>query len=169
LREALAWLASEGHLVLVPNRGAVVRRWTRQDVRDLFTVREVLEGQAAALAARHASAQQRRTLVQLVDELERPDDPLAYMEHNGAFHERIALLSDNALLTRMIDQVATNAYRLRFRQVVEVADRGVLLDDHRRLARAIARSRADDAEAAMRAHVRRSLDLTMALPDSAFE
>ena len=51
LREALGRLAAEGVLELEPYRGAVVRRLTREDVEDLFSVREVLEGEAARLAA----------------------------------------------------------------------------------------------------------------------
>jgi DNA-binding GntR family transcriptional regulator len=169
LREALAWLASEGHLVLVPNRGAVVRRWTRQDVRDLFAVREVLEGQAAALAALGGSADQRRAVLDIVTSFEHADDAHAYMSHNSVFHDRIATLSANPQLERLIEQVATNAYRVRFRQVVEVADRRALLDDHRHVAQAIAEGDPPGAERAMRAHVRRSLELTMSLPDGAFE
>lgn len=50
LREALKVLAAEGLVELLPNRGARVRRFTDQDVRDLFEVLAGLEAAAGRLA-----------------------------------------------------------------------------------------------------------------------
>ena len=50
VREALIALAGMGIIDLVPNRGAVVRRVTVQEVREVCQVRRVLECEAARLA-----------------------------------------------------------------------------------------------------------------------
>ncbi len=49
--QAFQRLSADGLLEIVPNRGAIVRRLSRDQVRDLFQIRENLEGLAAQLAA----------------------------------------------------------------------------------------------------------------------
>ena len=46
IREAIRRLASEGLLVSVPNLGTFVKRFSLADVREMFEIREVLEGLA---------------------------------------------------------------------------------------------------------------------------
>lgn len=55
VREALERLAHEGLVVRVPRRGAFVRRYGRNEVRELMELRRVLEGAAGRLAAERAS------------------------------------------------------------------------------------------------------------------
>ena len=50
LREALKVLAAEGLVELLPNRGARVRQFTEEDVRDLFELLAALESAAGRLA-----------------------------------------------------------------------------------------------------------------------
>src|SRR5467141_4969569 len=50
LREALKVLATEGLVVLFPNRGARVAQLTGKDMADLFQVMGALEGPAGELA-----------------------------------------------------------------------------------------------------------------------
>jgi len=54
IREAIGQLVAEGLLDQTPNRGAVVKKLTRQDIVDLFELREALEVYAVAKAARQA-------------------------------------------------------------------------------------------------------------------
>jgi DNA-binding GntR family transcriptional regulator len=166
LREGLSRLASEGHLVIEPFRGAVVRRWSRTDIVDLFGVREVLEGQAAHLAALNVNAAARKALLTSVKKIRRDVNPQGYLLHNQAFHETIATLSGNTLLQRLLEQLSTNAYRLQFRQMVVTADRTAALSDHTAIATAIAEGDAKAAERSMRKHVRDAQRLTLALVDS---
>lgn len=64
VREALRALAAEGLVELVHNRGARVVRWTADDVEETYRLRALLEGEAASLAARRASAADRLLLEQ---------------------------------------------------------------------------------------------------------
>jgi DNA-binding GntR family transcriptional regulator len=166
LREGLNRLASEGHLVIEPFRGAVVRRWTRTDIIDLFGVREVLEGQAARAAALNTDAAARKALLASVKKVRRDVDPQGYLTHNVAFHETISTLSDNALLQRLLEQLSTNAYRLQFRQIVVNADRREALAAHAAIAAAIAAGDGNAAEREMRKHVQNSQQLTLQLFDA---
>ena len=55
IREALGRLEAEGLVSRDPSRGMVVAELDHGLVAELYVMREVLEGTAAALAARHAS------------------------------------------------------------------------------------------------------------------
>src|SRR5579863_1311318 len=64
IREALRRLAAEGFIEHAPNRGAVVRRLSLQDVRELFQIRAELEGLAARIAAAAAADPTKRAAFQ---------------------------------------------------------------------------------------------------------
>jgi DNA-binding GntR family transcriptional regulator len=68
IREALVELAGIGIVDLLPNRGAVVRSLTRQDVDELCQIRRVLETEAARSACGRID---RNELAGLVEELAR--------------------------------------------------------------------------------------------------
>src|SRR5687768_296962 len=54
VREALARLASEGLVEIVPNRGARVSSWTVGELEEVFDLRAALEPRLTALAVPHA-------------------------------------------------------------------------------------------------------------------
>lgn len=65
LREALKVLAAEGLVELLPNRGARVRRFTEQDVRDFFEILAALESAAGRLACLRISDAEVETIERL--------------------------------------------------------------------------------------------------------
>ena len=62
IREALTTLAGIGIVELMPNRGAVVRRITAQQVREICAVRRLLECRATRLACDRIERTALRTL-----------------------------------------------------------------------------------------------------------
>ena len=69
LREALRRLEAEKLIVNIPHRGPMVATVSVEEARELYAVRRLLEGHAAAECARHANTEQIRELKQAVDEL----------------------------------------------------------------------------------------------------
>ncbi|MGH9030636.1 MAG: GntR family transcriptional regulator [Acidimicrobiia bacterium] len=166
LREALGRLAAEGLLELEPYRGAVVRKLARGEVVDLFRVRELLEGEAARLAALRIDEDDHRrrleTGIDAVNMFRRRADSRGYMDENARFHELIVDLSRNRLLARLIGQLHVHAFRLLIRRVV--VDGSAVEDsirDHDEVAAAVLAGDARGAERAMRAHVRRSGEMVL--------
>ncbi|MGE3249037.1 MAG: GntR family transcriptional regulator [Hyphomonadaceae bacterium] len=51
VREAIRRLTGEGLLEFMPHRGASVRAYSERDIREIFQLREAIEGYAAKLAA----------------------------------------------------------------------------------------------------------------------
>jgi DNA-binding GntR family transcriptional regulator len=174
LREALSRLAAEGVLEIEPYRGAMVRRLTRRDVENLYQVREVLEGQAAALAARHLREGEgadllRAALVDMDSWRGRSDaDAYAYMDANAAFHGLVISLADNQVLADLMAQLRTNAFRLQLVNVMRTEAREASIDEHDEVAHAILAGDPRKAETAMRRHVRHSYDAVMRVAEDLF-
>ena len=166
LREALGRLAAEGVLEIEPYRGALVRRLGREDVLDLFQIREVLEGEAARLAATLIDEGDHRArlvaAIAAVDGFLDRNDSVGYMDENSRFHELIVELSGNKLLARLIGQLQVHAFRLLFRRMV-VEDTAVenSIAEHDQVAAAILAGDPRAAERAMRHHVRRSGEMVL--------
>src|SRR5687767_14246238 len=66
VRDAIRRLEAEGMLAHAPRNGIVVATLDRQAVMELYVMREVLEGTAARLCARHASDMEVLELQELV-------------------------------------------------------------------------------------------------------
>lgn len=67
VREALRQLESEGLIAIIPNKGPVVRELTLAEAKDLYRIREVLEGLAARLFVENASDVQIKKLAEALD------------------------------------------------------------------------------------------------------
>ncbi|POX42604.1 GntR family transcriptional regulator [Streptomyces sp. Ru73] len=103
VREALRHLQQEG-LVVAGARGMLrVRALSPREVRELFQVREALEGLAVAQVIASpdrgaAVSALREALQRLEKAFESPGDLAAQMEADLAFHLRLCELSENSML-----------------------------------------------------------------------
>ncbi len=158
-REALRRLAAERLVSLIPNRGAAVQRLAPDEMADLFEIRELLEGQAARRAAERIGENgNRRRFAQLWEKVRRvaATDRPAFIEHNQRFHAAIVALSGNARLPGMLDQLQMPILMFRWRTLMTPREIAQSQAEHETIAKAILGGRPDQAEAAMRRHVRRA-------------
>jgi DNA-binding GntR family transcriptional regulator len=112
VREALSTLAQEGILNNLPYKGTFVTELNKDEIREVYTLRAVLE----AFAARRLIADQRRDTIKLLKsclaamgEAARSGQSVKMAELDMKFHEMIVLASGNAHLHR-----AWNPLRYRF-------------------------------------------------------
>ena len=109
LREAFRILEREG-LVKVANgnRTIEVARFGAAELRDLYQVREVIDGLAARLLARNGLSEELdgelRTLLAVMDETE-PFQPSRWFEAHLGFHVRIATCCGNSQLHSMLNLI----------------------------------------------------------------
>ena len=158
-REALRRLAAERLVSLVPNRGAAVQRLTAQEMTDLFEIRELLEGQAARRAAERIGERGHRKRFAAVWEKVMRGDPAdrpVFIEHNQLFHATIVELSGNSRLPEMLNQLQIPILMFQWRTLMTPQEIALSQAEHKTIAKAILEGRPDQAEAAMRRHVRRA-------------
>jgi DNA-binding GntR family transcriptional regulator len=117
LREALKVLATEGLIVLLPNRGARVARLTGKDMADLFQVMGEMEGLAGELACAkitdEAVNEIRARHHEMLAHYTRGDRS-AYFAANQAIHEAIIAAADNSVLTVMYESLRGRIRAARF-------------------------------------------------------
>lgn len=94
IREALRRLSAEGLISLRTNRGAVVKKLSKEEVSEIFEMRAVLEGLAAGMAVKRATATDIKELELLLTRLRavQNDLPLWITAHRE-FHEKISAIS----------------------------------------------------------------------------
>jgi GntR family transcriptional regulator, rspAB operon transcriptional repressor len=111
VREALAMLAHEGLVEVLPRQGYRVTDLSISDVQEIFNLRLLLEPAAAAMAAEHATAEQLQELRTLAEEHDATDgeDYRAFVTQTRTFHVRLAEASGNrrlaATLTHLLEEM----------------------------------------------------------------
>lgn len=117
LREAIKFLASEGLIELIPSRGAVVKRFTAKEVRDMIDLISTLEQHAARRACQDASDHDIARVRALHDQMldcYRRQDRLNYYKLNQQIHSAIVALAGNAALIDMHGLLQNRLKRIRF-------------------------------------------------------
>jgi DNA-binding GntR family transcriptional regulator len=106
IREALSRLESDGLVVRDRHRGMIVVELDEQSVSELYVMREVLEGTAAALAVRHASDEHVATLRQIAArDRTFGDDAQRLASNHRIFHETLYRCAHNRFLLRTLNSL----------------------------------------------------------------
>ncbi|MFH8590573.1 GntR family transcriptional regulator [Streptomyces rimosus] len=153
VREALQRLNTEGWVDLRPAQGAFVHEPTEEEADQLFTVRTLLEAEAARLAAANAGSAGIAELEALCDKGEqavRDDDVETAVATNAEFHAKVMALAGNAVLADLAAQVGRRV-RWYYTPVARQRGKGSWAE-HRELIAAITDRDEARATAVMRAH-----------------
>lgn len=107
VREAMRRLDAEGLISLIPNRGAFVSRWTREEIEQIYELRVMLEAFAAQTAAERANPEQIEELRAIADRmtaaLQSPEiDYEGITEINAEFHRAVLEACGNARLRELL-------------------------------------------------------------------
>lgn len=157
VREALQRLQQRGLLVVGPGRGLVVAQLTKQQVFELYAMREILEGSAARFAARHANEAEIEILYRLQRELaESADDALALIKLNRRFHQAIYEAAHNQYLLETLGTLNDSMALLHSTTFRVPSRRPETDEEHRRIVAAIEKRDPDIAEQAAREHTRQA-------------
>jgi DNA-binding GntR family transcriptional regulator len=160
VREALKKLESEGFLEIRPHRGAFITAVSRQDIRDVYEIRALLEAEAVRQATPVI-------LESVLDELEEhlnqtqtqieAGDSTGHFESDVCFHEAIVNLVENELLKEILDSL--NNRIMRVRRFGQLQPGPHLVESHREhhlILQAMRQRDAQDAAKLMRHHLEQS-------------
>ncbi len=155
VREALRRLEADGLLTFAPYRGMVIAELDHQAVMELYQMREVLEGTAAALAARHASEAEVAILLDIMASDPGDDaDPRRHAQHNRQFHGALYRAAHNRYLLKTLN-VLRDAMALLGMTTLSLTGRSdTAREEHAAIVHAIRSHDPVAAEKAARAHIR---------------
>jgi DNA-binding GntR family transcriptional regulator len=117
IREALRILERDGHIELLPRRGAVVTSLDPKTVDDVYKCRVRLTALVAEEAAPRLTADDLTYLAQVVERMEQAvagEDTPAYFQCNVEFHNLLWERSDNAVLQQILRALNGRILRLRY-------------------------------------------------------
>jgi DNA-binding GntR family transcriptional regulator len=162
LREALKVLSSECLVRHEPRRGCFVARVSDQDLENIFPVIALLEGRAAFEAAQKATSAdwiELEVLHRQLQEHAASGDITAYYDVNYAIHEALITLADNPWLAMTIAGLR-KILKLARRQGLQAPQRmASSLQEHLAVFAAVKARDSAGAEAAMKTHILRQLDV----------
>jgi len=159
VREALRQLELEGLVKIIPNRGAFVTGITKEDVKDIYAVRSLLEGLCARWATEHITEKE-------IDELEeiillsefhlkksKSEKSQQVTELDGKFHEILYQASNSRILKHVLSDFHKYVRLARKASVTDPSRAEKSIEEHKRILEAIRSKDADRAEALANEHM----------------
>jgi DNA-binding GntR family transcriptional regulator len=158
IREALQRLETQSMLTRT-GRSLIVASLDHNQLAELYVVRAELEGLAANLAAQHASPEEVRVLVAMVEnDLELVDDPGQLSRANRRFHKQLHLASHNRYLIAQLDLVHRSMALLATTSLAADGRGTVALGEHGAIVQAIADGDGARAATALKQHLSQAFE-----------
>jgi DNA-binding GntR family transcriptional regulator len=165
VREALLVLAAEGLVESVPNRGAVVRSYSSDELSEMYELRALLESYAARRAATRASRQQLADLAASCTRFRAArlaHDVALLTKENLFFHFTVAEAAGTPKLVELVRgaiqvPLVSSAFYWYSRRESQRSE-----DFHRRILAALRSHDAERAELLMKEHVYEGRDAVLA-------
>jgi DNA-binding GntR family transcriptional regulator len=156
LREAFVRLEKDGFVQIAPYRSTIVAGYSRQDLREIYEVRELLEGLCAREAAVNISTEDLAALNRIVRESVAADE--------AGDSERLAALLDefdtllyaqsrNSRITGMLNNIRDHVTRIGRLTVVIPGRMQASVREHQGIYEAIVQRDGQRAETLMRQHI----------------
>lgn len=157
VREALRRIDSDGLAQAAPGRGLIVAEYDKQQVRELYALRAVLEGAAASMATQHASPAEIELMNDILEQcasaLNVPDE---MMRMNIRFHQAIHQAAHNRYLEKALAQMSDSLALLPGTTFAEVGRAKEAHAEHRAILAALEQRLPEQAESLARQHIARA-------------
>ncbi|MDX6704093.1 MAG: hypothetical protein QOF26_4319 [Baekduia sp.] len=165
IREALLRLHSDGLVEMLPNRPAAVRSFDGNDLHELHSLRAILEGHAARIAAERltdADFVKLQASCRRYGELQKEDTDLPRLvDENFAFHRTIIEAAGSERLTAMIRQVSAVPLIYKSYMTYSAENRTTAWKHHLGILEALEARDAPEAETRMKAHIEWARDVAL--------
>ncbi len=172
VRDALRRLQSEGLISITPNSGARVASWTQDELGEITTMRVMLEGYAAELAARKITPAEIETLRGYALEMEQALAPNGQVDldlisrRNVDFHRGIAQAARNLRLLVSLEPLWSFSLIIRKFALFGRERMNRSTNHHREILEALEAGDSEWAGAIMRTHIRAARAFDGSLADN---
>lgn len=168
VREALYLLAIEGLIERVPRRGAYVKRYTKQDIKDLYEIRLSLELMAInriQFPIEEYKVHQMDKIIESLEKATRERDQERYTQLNNEYHVQLVTLSRSEVFKNLYAQLGSPLMALQKLSFIKVKDIEDSLQDHKILWSLLLSGKQTTAEAVLRQHNQGALERISAYLD----
>lgn len=156
VREALNRLQLEGLVSHDPARGTIITELDHGMISELYAMREVLEGTAAGLAARHASEVEIAFLREIGERDAQLRDVRDLVRNNKLFHSTLYRCAHNRYLLRMLHSLQESMMLLGRSTLAKPSRADTAREEHRAIINALEARDPEAAEQFARNHIRKA-------------
>lgn len=169
VREALNRLQLEGLVANDPGRGTIITELDHSMVNELYAMREVLEGTAAGLAARHASEVEIGFLREINERDAQLTDTLDLVRNNKLFHSTLYRCAHNRYLLKMLHSLQESMMLLGPSTLTKPGRAETARSEHDGIIDALERRDSESAEDLARRHIREAYKVRLEAFFEAYE
>jgi DNA-binding GntR family transcriptional regulator len=105
VREALRDLSAEGLIQLDAHRGAIVRRLSKDEVEEIYWLRQLLEPEMMVRAVENITDEQIAQAESIQKKADKEKDPAAWVELNKAFHRVFNVACKSPRLAAVVENL----------------------------------------------------------------
>lgn len=159
VREAFIMLRNEGLVEVRPQRGTFVTKISQNKVGDARFIREAIEADIVKLLAEKSTPElvaSLRELLELQRKAIKENDADSFMEFDERFHRTMAELAGKKIAWKIIANMKAHFDRVRHLSSTQ-KPLAPLIEQHQSIVDAIERNSPEQAEAALRTHMREVL------------
>lgn len=156
LREALRSLEAERLIEIIPNRGPMIPVLTWDDAREIYQVRELLEGEAAALCATAITSEGLEEMAAALDsfrEAVEDNDARLRVEATARFYSALLQSAGNKIIEETLQGLLARINFLRDRSMSQEGRSKQSLSEMRAIFAAIKKRDPETARKAAQKHV----------------
>ncbi len=159
LREAISQLELEGLVTSIPNKGVIVEGISKQDIEDMYAIRESLEGLAARWSIMRIDENQLKELENICELMEfytQKGDLDQVGDLNSRFHDIIFEATKSRPLKQILSDFQYYVRDIRLASLKSPGRAQQSLKEHQTIVEAFRNKDADAAEIALVKHIRNS-------------
>jgi DNA-binding GntR family transcriptional regulator len=156
VKTALLKLEQENLVIIENNKGATIKSFTIEEVKNYLEIREVLEGLIIRSAVPNFLEDDLNHLEQILSKMENylcENNYDEYTKLNIEFHDTIYKLAKNIQAVKMVNMIKTQLIRYHFRTILVPGRNEKSLQEHKNIYQALKERDALGAEEAMKHHV----------------
>jgi DNA-binding GntR family transcriptional regulator len=164
LREALRILETEGLLESFPGRGTFVAQFTAKDIREVYSLRSVLEQEAIRRAATYSKAEDLDHLQNILEamfEAAEEDNPSKVTDLDFQFHQQIWEMADHQLLMQVLQGITTQIRMFLAVQTHLYHDLAEGISDHQELLKSLQNHDGEKGSRIMEQHLQVAEDVIL--------
>lgn len=158
VKEALLRLEKEGFVVSIPRRGIYVKKFSLAEIKEIYEIREVLEGLAVRMAAVSPDPELLEKMRQACENyklgIEQKDAGLC-VENDLLFHRLLVKASGSKRLVDILESFHAQSISIAKKGISYWTYAPTYLNEHRRILDLVSKKEARLAEKEIKKHIRK--------------
>ena len=157
VREALRNLSATGLVMYIPKKGHSVRKFSKEDVKNIYDIIRVLEGYACEIATpffTRRDIQQIKGFNEGMKIVASEENFKEYRRLNVEFHKLFTTLSNNRILEETLENLRMKVYTYRYLSMLNPGAMDAYIKGHGKVIKFVTKKDPEKVRLAMQEHIK---------------